>query len=325
MPDLLAREIFAAGTHNGERYTEKDLDDMVEAFASLDFAPALKQGHVADETGLPALGYVANLRRVGSKLVADFVDLPQEIFDAISAKRFSRVSAEIFHNFKRAGQTFRRVLKAVALLGVEIPAVHGLKPLHEFASEDFESIKTVEFEIKEVKKMADDKTQEQIAELTKKFAALADENAKLKADKADADEKAKVFAAEVAALKEQATKSQVDAKLAGLKVPALRDHFASLYKMGLGQSKLLKFKDGEKAAETVIDEMLAEINKAAESLFTEQAAGGKQKESGDPSQDFDAAVKAYQADKRCSYKDAMTAVRAQKPELFKAYATGSAA
>ena len=319
MPDLLAREIFAAGTHNGEKYTEKDLDDMVAAFSELDFSPALKQGHVEDETGLPALGYVSNLRRIGSKLVADFVDMPKDISDAIASKRFSRVSAEIFHNFKRAGKTFRRVLKAVALLGVEIPAVHGLKPLHEFAADDYEAVKAIEFQQNEVEKMTD-KVEAQLADMAKRLDTLSAENEKLKSDKADADEKAKVFAAEVATLKEQGVQARVEAKVAGLKVPALREHFASLYKLGLSEVKALKFKDGEKSAEVVLDELLTEVNKSVAHLFEEQGKGGKTQESGDPIADFDAEVKKYQAEHACPYKDALAAVRLAKPDLFKAYA-----
>ena len=123
-------EIFAAGEHNGDRYTEKDLDAMVEAFRELDFKPALKVGH-AEKPGTPAYGYIDNLRRVGSKLVADFIDVPREIYEQIKRRGFDRVSAEIWWNLRRAGKVFKRVLKAVALLGAEVPAVAGLKPLRE--------------------------------------------------------------------------------------------------------------------------------------------------------------------------------------------------
>ncbi len=121
-------EIFATGEHNGDKYTEKDLDDMVEAFNALDFQPALKAGHT-EEPGTPALGYIANLRRIGQKLVGDLVDVPSEIYKQIRDKRFNRLSAEVYWNFERAGKTYRRALKAVALLGAAVPGVAGLRPL----------------------------------------------------------------------------------------------------------------------------------------------------------------------------------------------------
>jgi len=124
-------EVFGIGEFNGDRYEPRDLDDMVSAFGDLDYRPAVKIGHVADKAGAPAWGYVANLRRVGEKLVADLTDIPAQLYSAIKEKRFSRVSAEIYFNLKRAGRVFRRALKAVALLGAEVPAVPGLRPLNE--------------------------------------------------------------------------------------------------------------------------------------------------------------------------------------------------
>lgn len=124
-------EIFAAGKHNGDVYTESDLDAMVEAFGALDFRPPLKAGHVKDTPGMPALGWIDNLRRQGSKLVADFVDMPDLVFNAIKDKLYNTVSSEVYWNFERAGKKFHRALKAVALLGADIPAVANLRPLHE--------------------------------------------------------------------------------------------------------------------------------------------------------------------------------------------------
>lgn len=135
-------EIFGAGTHNGDEYTEKDLDDMVAAFGKLDVRPALKVGHTKDKVGAPAYGWISNLRRAGSKLIADFENMHDSVVQAIRDRRYDRVSSEIYFNLKRGGETFRRALKAVALLGVDVPAVAGLKPLHkvEFSGDACESL-----------------------------------------------------------------------------------------------------------------------------------------------------------------------------------------
>ncbi|MDZ4342343.1 MAG: hypothetical protein U1E51_07885 [Candidatus Binatia bacterium] len=139
-------EIFATGTHNGDQYTQQDLDDMVAAFSSLDFRPAIKVGHTKDSPGSPAYGWVTNLKRVGEKLYADFESMHDSVVEAIRAKAYDRVSSEIYFNLKRGAKTFRRALKAVALLGSEVPAVANLIPLHkmEFAESGFEGVHACE-------------------------------------------------------------------------------------------------------------------------------------------------------------------------------------
>lgn len=130
-------EIFSPGTHNGEAYTEQDVDEMVSAFGKLDFRPAIKIGHTKDTPGAPSYGWVENLRKVGGKLVADFTSMHDSVLDALRKQSYNTVSSEIYHNLQRGGKKFRRALKAVALLGAEVPAVANLVPLHkmEFASE----------------------------------------------------------------------------------------------------------------------------------------------------------------------------------------------
>ncbi len=135
-------EIFKTGVHNGDTYTEKDLDDMVSAFGVLDYRPAIKIGHTKDAPGSPAYGWVQNITRDGDKLRADFTDMHDSVVEAIRNKSYDRCSSEIYFNLKRGGKDYRRALKAVALLGAEVPAVANLIPLHkmEFAAEGFERI-----------------------------------------------------------------------------------------------------------------------------------------------------------------------------------------
>jgi hypothetical protein len=142
-------EIFAPGTHNGDQYSEQDLDDIVSSFAKLDFRPALKIGHTKDKPGAPAYGWVTNLRKAGGKLVADFESMHDSVVQALRDKSYDRVSSEIYFNLKRGENTFRRALKAVALLGAEVPAVAGLTPLHkmEFAESGFDSLAACEQEL----------------------------------------------------------------------------------------------------------------------------------------------------------------------------------
>jgi len=151
-------EIFSTGTHNGDEYTEEDLEQIVTAFKELDYKPAIKVGHTKDneeKTSTPAYGWVRNLRKVGTKLVADFEDMHDSVVEAIRKRLYDRVSSEIYFNLKRTAKDgvqkiYAKALKAVALLGAEVPAVSNLVPLHkmEFAEQDsFEGVGAFEADL----------------------------------------------------------------------------------------------------------------------------------------------------------------------------------
>lgn len=131
---LLGAPIFSAGSWNGDRYDAADLDAMIASFNQVGFKPPLKLGHdpsqpLAQSDGMPAIGWVANLRRVGNTLFADLTNLPKKVYEAIKRKNYNRVSAEIYWNYEANGKKWSRVLKALSLLGAEIPAVTDLASL----------------------------------------------------------------------------------------------------------------------------------------------------------------------------------------------------
>lgn len=240
-------EIFATGTWNGDEYTEKDLDDMVAAFKALDYRPALKVGHTKDKPGDPAYGWVTNLRKVGGKLVADFESMHASVITALRDKRYDRVSSEIYFNFKRGADTFRRALKAVALLGAEVPAVAKLVPLHkiEFSAEGFEKATACEQALDVSPQAVIDGLTEHVATLTELISSekelsmktvaqikkeLADLNAKLatlkSADKKD-DAEIKKCSDAIAALSAD-VKSLEDAEAAKTENTELKARLAKL-------------------------------------------------------------------------------------------------
>ena len=69
---------------------------------------------------------VKALKVVGQKLVATFKDVPDILLKAIRAGRYKRVSSEIYWNYKKDDNVFKRVLSAVAFLGADVPAVTNL-------------------------------------------------------------------------------------------------------------------------------------------------------------------------------------------------------
>src|SRR4030095_15745784 len=121
-------EVFKVGKWNGEEYFEADLDAMCDAFNHVGYRPPLKLGHSTDIGG-KAFGWVERIYRRGQILLAGLCDVPREILQAIKDRSFDTVSAEICWNLDRGGKIFKRALKAIALLGAEVPAVAGLAPL----------------------------------------------------------------------------------------------------------------------------------------------------------------------------------------------------
>ncbi|HAI44101.1 MAG TPA: hypothetical protein DCM40_41375, partial [Maribacter sp.] len=63
------------------------------------------------------------------KLLADFKEIPQVLYDAMKRGNYKRVSSEIYWNYTNNGSVLDRVLKAVAILGTEIPAVTNLEAI----------------------------------------------------------------------------------------------------------------------------------------------------------------------------------------------------
>jgi len=136
-------EIFAAGHWNGETFTEADLEQIAANFERLRHLvkPPLKFGHDEGQTllgqrdGDPALGWVDGLRVAGGKLIATFAGVPTVVHEAIRAGRYRRVSAELYFDVRLGAERLGKALKAVALLGADLPAVTNLEDLTAFLTE----------------------------------------------------------------------------------------------------------------------------------------------------------------------------------------------
>ena len=128
-------EIFKVGVWNGDQYTLEDLQRIVRNFEILRerVKPPIKLGHTENqkllqEDGLPAGGWVDKLKLVGSTLVASIKDVPRAIYELVKNRAYKRVSSEIYPMYKDSAlkQEFGPVLRAVAFLGGDIPAVDSL-------------------------------------------------------------------------------------------------------------------------------------------------------------------------------------------------------
>lgn len=123
-------EIFRTGAWNGGKnwegdpYEKEDLDKMVENFGSGRRDVPLVLGHWNPwvEGEKPALGWVAELKRVGNRLMAKAKDVTETLKTLVNEKRYPKRSVEIYENLDGKGMT----LSAVAFLGASQPAVPGM-------------------------------------------------------------------------------------------------------------------------------------------------------------------------------------------------------
>ena len=136
-------EIFRPGTHNGDAFDEADLEEIAENFQKLkgEVRPKLKITHREKQESLAGLMSYGDVVEVFLKKMADgtrrlfakIANVPKQILELIKERRFPERSIEIYPKFKLGTKDdspeFRNVLKAVALLGYEMPAVTGMAPV----------------------------------------------------------------------------------------------------------------------------------------------------------------------------------------------------
>ena len=346
--DIEGVEVFASGTWNGDKYTEKDLDEMVTAYNETkhEIKPYLKLGHsekqkLAQRDGLPSLGWIENLRRVGSKLIADFKRIPQKIYDLIERKAYARVSSEVFFDIEVMGKKFKKMLKAVALLGGDTPAVQNLNDimaLYSFKTEDEakefcasgggagmsfdsdakvvtydkyespmedkmsdEQLKKLEAELAEYKKGADG-----LEEMKKKMKALEEENDGLKKELEKLRKKNTELETSVSEHTEKAMNEEVNRIVDGLVndkkiAPSQKEQAFEMIKEAKLDKTEKKFKVDDKEVGK-IDSILKFFESNKIDVNTEETTGD-----GDRLRDEDK-IKKYAEEHKCSYKEAMLAL-----------------
>jgi hypothetical protein len=364
MADLRNVPIFRVGKWNGIPFSEADLDDMVANFELLSDAHKvpLKLGHdkptkeqlAGSPDGQPALGWVQNLRRIGTDLVADFINVPKVMKEAIGKKLYRTLSIELLMGVKHGEKVLRHVLDAVALLGADQPAVHSLGDLDRYlagrsiAFDDsghrlvFETIagnsttEDNEMDEKEVKKLIADS----LADFSKSL--LADVKKVVSGD--DDDEGRKKFAAErdradkldreVKAMKEAdaerdkkdkaekvkfARKGAQDMLEAAVKAesitPAQREHFTKLF--GIDD-------DVRVVRETLIDEIKDTLTTFGVKLPNKEGTGMSDPDANNREKDVFKETErrireARSKDPKLDYRTAFGMVMTADPKLHREY------
>lgn len=337
-------EVFSVGTWNGDKYTESDLDAMVTAFEETadTYRPPLKFGHEENQTilqqgGKAAAGWIGKLYRKGEKLLADFIDIPKEIFTLLEQKSYRKVSAEIHFRAKVNGKNYPRLMSAVALLGAERPAVTNLKDIFALKCEDDTLLKcyTLKPETFNIKKMEGEmpedkeklkKLEDENAELKAKLKTLEDELGKMKKknegefppkkeneeekkENTAKDAEIKKMSAEIAELRQQRDDERIEREVTelqseGLITKAMRPYIKSL----LGKEvKTYSLDDKSFTKNELLREVLKLNTEAVKVNFTENSNAGK-KESDKNYDAQDQKIKKYMKEHDCDYASAYKAV-----------------
>lgn len=323
MPQTIKdREIFAVGSWRPSsggtvKVDTAMLDRMADNYRVLSskipgFQIPLKLGH-SSVVGDPAWGWVENVRRSGNKLVGDFVNLPDQLFDMIKDRRYNSVSSEIFVALPHEGTVYKDVLRAVAILGSEWPAVKGLTPLSVgmFAAEGAEVIEFLEREKMEY-------TQEQVDALVAAAVATATQESNRRADTAEAA---------LSAFRDETAMAQINtlieaAAKAGQIVPAQEPTVRNMVKAFTGKlHDKIKFGNKEQTPIEMLTEFIGALPKRVD--FKEIGAGGTEKVGDGESAAIavDRKVKEKMAaTPKMSYREALDAVFAADPDLKTSYA-----
>jgi len=132
-------EIFKVGLWTSAEgrtigFTEADLQKTASAYDPKKFDAPLVLGH--PKTADPAYGWVKSLSYSDGKLIAEVDDVEPEFAEAVSQKRYKKISASFYtpdHPGNPVPGTY--YLRHVGFLGAAAPAVKGLKPV-SFAEAD---------------------------------------------------------------------------------------------------------------------------------------------------------------------------------------------
>lgn len=196
-------EIFFAGKHKGDNYTNEDVQEVADNFNKFKgkIRPKLKITHGESQKTLAGLASYGDVTSVFTKLkdgvnhlFADFVNVPNEVVAWIKNRRFPERSSEIYSAIPIDGAGQKNVLRNVSLLGHEPPAVKGLELITALSDEGEYKTIVINFnESKPKQKEGGDtdmgnevlelqitKLKEENEALNKKLAAIDDEAEKKK-------------------------------------------------------------------------------------------------------------------------------------------------
>ena len=147
--DLEGVELLKVGRWHGEgcpddgcEFTQEHLDQIVSAYHETEgkHDVPVQLGHddqqkLLQTDGLPAAGWVTNLRRLGERLIGDLQKVPAAVADLIDAGAYRTRSVQVSEDYEVDGTKYPFVLTHLALLGADLPAVQGLADITKLYSD----------------------------------------------------------------------------------------------------------------------------------------------------------------------------------------------
>jgi hypothetical protein len=320
LPDGI--EIFRAGTRtadNGKVYTITAADVAAAAAA---YSPALHEapltvGH--PESNRPAYGWVAGLQADGDVLKTTHRQVEPHFAEMVEAGRFKKRSASFSApddpTNPKPGVWY---LRHVAWLGAQPPAVKGLKDI-EFS----ETAGAVNFSDPVTSQEQDDMTlQEQLDKANADLKAEKDAREKAEQERDANAKRATDAEGQVTNFSEQAKQQRHDANVsfcesqvkAGKLLP--KDKGAAVAVLDtLASGEAVEFSEGDTTKKVSPAEFVKGLIEGGKPKvnFGEHAggnAGAALADKGDSDADIDKKAKAYQAQHKVSYSEALSAVTA---------------
>lgn len=333
LAELKDIEIFEAGTYRGVTYVDADLDTMVKNFDEFkdQIKPVAVIGHDEDQdllakSGLPSAGWVTSLKKVGTKLVASFKDVPKVVADLIGKGAYKRISSEIYNDYLGKGNALRRV----AILGGDVPEVKSLDDILALYSDEAAKGKTTWVTLSEAAPKSTGKEHEEMdikkfeelqAQVTKLSETVAAQDATIKALTTEKETAVtKLSEIETAKKREDVKRFCDEAVKEGKLSPALRGLGLEKFMETLDDTKVVKFAEGDKAAEVsplgFVKAFISAIPKNAIVKLGEIGGTGSEKKE---EHDFMEKVAKYAEDHKVSRGKAISAVAKSDPELHAAY------
>jgi cation transport regulator ChaB len=125
--EIKDQPVAIIGRWKNFNYTEKNLQDMVDAFNEIskseEFNVPIKIGHDEDQellekSGLPSAGWISKLKVKSGKLLADLSKIPAQVYKIAKGGGYKELSSEIIHNYVHinTGKKYPMVLGAVSLV-----------------------------------------------------------------------------------------------------------------------------------------------------------------------------------------------------------------
>lgn len=320
--DLKGAEIFSSGKWNGLEFSDADLDAIVSSFDELAQAGRvpLKFGHNDEQQitdGQPSIGWVSRVWREGSKLLADFANIPKVVAEAIKDKLYNFVSVELLQDAERNGSRYPWVLSAVALLGADPPAVSNLAELSRLVMSRRAALqfsRAGDLNLNGVAiNMADDTKAmlDKIAALEAKVATFSDEN---KAIKQERDKLIEDGRKEKATALKSSAELKFEAAITAKKLlPSARERFFK-WTYPKDDEAIIEFDASE------VDRYIEE-NKVTMTDNRQTAGGRKDDEEGkEPDIVLSQRVRICMSENTgMTYKDAMVEVLRDDPQLAEDY------